>query len=448
MYWCKECGSETKKWYGRCLTCKEYNTLVEFKEKSVSNSKKTNQDLNKFDQNISLEKLSEVKIKSDKRQSTNIPELDLVLGGGFVEGSLILLGGNPGIGKSTLILQMAAEVTKSKKLLYISGEESTTQIKLRANRLNLEPENNFLIGNFKELEEIFKIATKNEIKYLIIDSIQTIFTSSNTSSSGSVSQVKECTLQLMYFAKQQNITIIIIGHVTKDGEIAGPKLLEHMVDTVLYLEGEKNTGYKVLRSIKNRYGKAGEIGLFEMTSVGLLSVKSIESFFLEEDIDASGTVIGVLEEGERNMFVEIQSLLIPTDFGYPKRTTQGYDLQRLNLLLGVIQKRLDLNFTNYDCYLNIANGFKSKQISLDLAVVASLISARNDIEIPRDELFIGEVSLSGTIKRVYNQEEKVEQALKLGFNKIYCNNNKSIKFKNENKIIDCRNIKSLGLHKK
>lgn len=442
MFFCKECGYESKKWYGRCPSCKEYNTLVDApglgkKKKEVDRT----QDISSggAGRKVGISKLKDVNIVNEARITTKIDEFDRVVGGGIVKGSLILLGGNPGIGKSTLTLQIAESLSSANSLLYISGEESTSQIKLRSERLKVKLNDNFLISNNKELEEIFELALKNDIKYLIIDSIQTIYLGSNSGSSGSVSQVKECTLQIMYFAKKYGITVIIIGHVTKEGDIAGPKVLEHMVDTVLYLEGEKNTDYKILRSNKNRFGKVGEIGLFEMSKEGLESVDSVAEFFLDSQIEASGTTIGTILEGERILFVEVQSLLINSDFGYPKRTTQGYDLQRLNLLLGVIQKRLNLSFSTLDCYLNLSSGIKSKEVSLDLAVVMSLISARKNTIVDKKTIFIGEVSLTGEVKKVHRQEERIEQALKLGFTKIYCNESK---IKDE-RIKNCSTINDL-----
>lgn len=442
MFFCKECGYESKKWYGRCPSCKEYNTIVDapgLRKKKKEVDKTQNISSSSAREEVSISKLKDVNIVSESRINTRIDEFDRVVGGGIVKGSLILLGGNPGIGKSTLTLQIAESLSSAGALLYISGEESTSQIKLRSERLKVKMNDNFLISNNKELEEIFELALKNDIKYLIIDSIQTIYLGSNSGSSGSVSQVKECTLQIMYFAKKYGISVIIIGHVTKEGDIAGPKVLEHMVDTVLYLEGEKNTDYKILRSNKNRFGKVGEIGLFMMSKEGLESIDSVAEFFLDSQIEASGTTIGTILEGERILFVEVQSLLINSDFGYPKRTTQGYDLQRLNLLLGVIQKRLNISFSTLDCYLNLSSGIKSKEVSLDLAVVMSLISARKNTIIDKTTVFIGEVSLTGEVKRVHRQEERIEQALKLGFTKIYCNENKM----KDERIMNCSTINDL-----
>lgn len=417
MFYCKECGNESKKWYGKCPSCKNFNTLVEVKNE-VSNQNKNKQN---FETDIKIEKLKDVNITKENRLLTKIEELDRVLGGGLVKGSLVLLGGTPGVGKSTLTLQVAKNITKDNKLLYISGEESTSQIKLRSQRLQQELTDNFLIANLKNLEQIIQESLKEQVKYLVIDSIQTIFTSNNPGVSGSVGQLKECTLNLMYFAKKHSITIILIGHVTKDGEIAGPKLLEHMVDTVLYLEGEKNTNYKILRSSKNRYGKVGEIGLFEMQNLGLVSLDKIQSVFLQTNQAEEGTAIGAIEEGDRIIFLEAQALAVPVDFGYPKRTTQGYDLQRLNLLLGLIQKRLNISYSNFDCYLNISTLLKSKTYSLDLAVIIALISAKNGTKIPKDSLYLGEVSLNGMVKSVNKQVEKIKEAQKLGFKKVYCN---------------------------
>ncbi len=440
MFYCKECGNEFKKWYGKCPSCKNFNTFIEFKQETSIKKNKQN-----FDQEVYVEKLKDINIEVDDKVKTNIKELDRVLGGGLIKGSLILLGGTPGVGKSTLTLQLCQNISEENELLYISGEESTSQIKMRSKRLKQNLNDNFLIANIKSIEQIIDQALKLNIKYLVIDSIQTVYTVDNPGISGSVGQLKESTLKLMYFAKKYKITTILIGHVTKDGEIAGPKLLEHMVDTVLYLEGEKNTNYKVLRSTKNRYGQVGEIGLFEMGQEGLKSLEEINSLFIQNKNAEEATALGAVVEGNRIIFLETQALVVAVDFGYPKRTTQGYDLARLNLLLGLIQKRLNINFSNYDCYLNISTLLKNKTYELDLAVIVSLISAKKNIKIPRENLYLGEVSLNGEIKQVTQQNQKIKEAQKLGFKKVYCNalviNKKDYKIQ----IIDINNIDDLKI---
>lgn len=433
MYFCKECGNEYKKWFGRCPTCKEYNTLIEVKEEKLYKVK------NKDDRNVKVEKLREVKGISENRISSYIKEMDYVLGGGFVEGSLNLIGGSPGVGKSTITMQVTINISRNSKVLYVSGEETASQIKIRADRIDKNLSDNLLVVNLKNLENIQRLTLENEIKFLVIDSIQTIHSSSNIS--GTVSQLKECTLKLMYFAKENSITILMIGHITKDGEIAGPKLLEHMVDVVLYLEVEKVTGYKLLRSQKNRFGKVGEIGVFQMQENGLQPVVINQTQFGNQSINTEGIAFSMVSESDRIFVSEIQGLTVPTLFGYPKRIVQSYDVNRLNLLLGLMYKRLNIDCSNVDCYLNLSFNLKNNNIT-DLAVIVSLMSIVKNILISRDVIYLGEVSLTGEVKEVVNLSDKVTEAKRLGFKTIYCNNYQMIKVSNMN-IVDIRNIEEL-----
>lgn len=438
MFYCKECGNESKKWYGRCPVCKEYNTFVEVrkvKKESLNNKK------NYLESEIKLTKIKEIKNNDKSRVLTSIAEFDYVLGKGFVPGSLILLGGSPGVGKSTLILEVASNIANSYNLLYVSGEESLQQIKIRANRLQLDINDNLSFTTSKDVDLIIETSLKNDIKCLIIDSIQTIYSQEVKGIAGSTSQVKECTLRLMYFAKETNTTVIIIGHITKDGDIAGPKLLEHMVDVVLYLEGEKNTNYKILRTSKNRYGNVPEVGIFEMEDEGLRSAHSIENYFLNSNIIVPGKVVGCTIEGDRIFFCDVESLLIKTEYGFAKRTTQGYDLSRMNLLLGIIQKRLKINLSQDDCYLNVSGAIKNNERSLDLAVIMSLISSKTDYVLDKNNIFIGEVGLGGEIKQDQGIKKKIELAEKYGFKRIFCKLDPAIRLNSkEIKIFNCSTI--------
>ncbi|MCG3719077.1 DNA repair protein RadA, partial [Aliarcobacter butzleri] len=344
-------------------------------------------------------------------------EFDLVLGGGIVPGSLTLIGGSPGVGKSTLLLKVAGSIAKSnKKVLYVSGEESAGQIKLRANRLEANSDNLFLLSEIK-LEEIMDELLREDYEVCIIDSIQTIYSSSLTSAPGSVSQVREITFELMRKAKESNIAMFIIGHITKDGSIAGPRVLEHMVDTVLYFEGEASRELRMLRGFKNRFGSTSEIGIFEMTAEGLISAKDIASKFFDKNKSQSGSALTVSMEGSRAIILEVQALVCESTYPNPKRSATGFDTNRLTMLLALLEKKIDLPLNNYDVFINISGGIRIKESSADLAVIAAIISSFRDRPISKESVFIGEVSLTGEIKDVYSIDIRLKEAQAQGIKK-------------------------------
>ncbi|WP_163651651.1 DNA repair protein RadA [Listeria sp. PSOL-1] len=413
---CNSCGYESPKWMGKCPNCGEWNQMVE----ALAPSKKTRTSFHHTDEPSKAMRITDVTSESEKRIQTKMPELNRVLGGGVVEGSLVLVGGDPGIGKSTLLLQVSAELTLSgKKVLYISGEESVKQTKLRAERLRVSGEHLYLYAetNLDDIQE-----TINFIKpdLVIIDSIQTIYHPDVTSAAGSVSQVRESTAALMRIAKMQNITIFIVGHVTKEGAIAGPRLLEHMVDTVLYFEGEKHHAYRILRAVKNRFGSTNEIGIFEMRDIGLVEVVNPSEVFLEERLqDASGSTVVASMEGTRPVLVEIQALVSPTMFGNAKRMATGLDHNKVSLIMAVLEKRVGLLLQNQDAYLKAAGGVKLDEPAVDLAVAISIASSYHDKPTSNTDCFIGELGLTGEIRRVSRIEERVKEAAKLGFKRIF-----------------------------
>jgi DNA repair protein RadA/Sms len=421
-YSCQNCGAVTFKWSGKCLDCGEWNSLVEeFAEggsasthfshinqekKLKSNSKKT----------IDLFKL-DGEAKEFPRIETNIGELDRVLGGGLVQASVVLLGGSPGIGKSTLLLQTAQSLAKKNvRIIYISGEESVDQIRLRAKRMGVLQSNIELAATTNVSEIINSIKASNEPTLVIIDSIQTMFLEDLSSAPGSVSQVRACAGELTIFAKKNNITLLIVSHVTKDGQIAGPKVLEHMVDTVLYFEGEKDLQFRILRAIKNRFGKAGEIGVFEMNEIGLSEVTNPSELFLTSyQNETSGTCVFAGLEGNRPILLEIQALVSPSFMPTPRRAVVGWDVNRLAMIIAVLGSRFGLNLFDKEVYLNIVGGLKIEEPSADLAAALSLISAARDIALPQSTVAIGEIGLSGEVRMVGNLEERLKEAAKLGF---------------------------------
>ena len=361
--------------------------------------------------------ITEVKQDDVTRFSSNNEELDLVLGGGVVPGSLTLIGGSPGVGKSTLLLKVAGSIASGgKKVLYVSGEESAGQIKLRANRLDANNEHVYLLSEIK-LEEIQDELLRENYEVVIIDSIQTIYSSNLTSAPGSVSQVREITFELMRIAKESNIAMFIIGHITKDGSIAGPRVLEHMVDTVLYFEGESSKELRMLRGFKNRFGSTSEIGIFEMTNEGLISAKDIASKFFDKSKAQSGSALTIVMEGSRALILEVQALVTESTFPNPKRSATGFDGARLNMLLALLEKKIDLPLNNYDVFVNISGGIKIKESSADLAVVAAIISSFRDRPISKESVFIGEVSLTGEIKDVFSIDMRLKEAQAQGIKK-------------------------------
>lgn len=414
IYICQNCGTQSAKWMGKCTACNEWNTFIE----EVVNKKQTTSKLSvqvSGNQPLTLEEIKSVK---NKRISIGITEFNRVLGGGIVPGSLILLGGDPGIGKSTLALQVALGLN-DKKTLYISGEESLQQIKLRATRLN-KTNSNCLFLSETSLENLIAHTDQQRPDVLIIDSIQTISTETIESSPGSVSQVRECTSAILKFAKKNDIAVILIGHITKEGSLAGPKVLEHMVDTVLQFEGDTNYMYRILRSKKNRFGSTNELGIFEMRSDGLREITNpSEQLISKVSDDVSGTAIAATIEGARPFLIEIQALVSSAAYGTPQRSSTGFDLRRLNMLLAVLEKRAGFKLIAKDVFLNIAGGIKITDPATDLAVICSILSSNIDIAISHKNCFAGEVGLTGEIRAVGRIEQRIAEAQKLGFAKIF-----------------------------
>ncbi len=411
-FYCKECGNETSKWVGQCPACKEWNTLVDVPKASKRSLSKEDS-INRPSPVL----LSEVETKDDQRIRTNIQEFDRVLGGGIVIGSLILVGGDPGIGKSTLLLQMGQGLAKEKyKVLYISGEESPRQIKMRGNRLGP------LVGELKVLCEmnldiIVDVIQKESPDVVVVDSVQTMYNDEIATAPGSVSQVRETTLTLMQLAKSTGVSIFLVGHVTKEGTVAGPKMLEHMVDTVLYIEGDKSATYRIFRSVKNRFGSTNEIGVFEMRENGLVEVNNPSEYMLSGKPEGEpGSVVTASLEGTRPILVEVQALVSHTNFNLPRRTAAGTDYNRVNLLMAVLEKRLGLNMADKDAYINVAGGMRITEPALDLAVVLALLSSYKDKELESKTIAFGEVGLTGEIRAVTMAEKRVAEAQKMGFN--------------------------------
>lgn len=410
-FFCKECGYESSKWMGQCPACKEWNTFV---EEPVG--KKTASGRKAPAAKVKPCLLSEISLEQQDRISTGYPELDRVLGSGIVAGSLVLVGGDPGIGKSTLLLQVCGKLAaQEQKVLYISGEESLKQIKLRANRIG-EIKGQLLFLCETNLDAIESVIEEESPQVVVIDSIQTMFRDEVSSAPGSVSQVRESTNVLMQIAKGLGIAIFIVGHVTKEGVVAGPRVLEHMVDTVLYFEGERNASYRILRGVKNRFGSTNEIGVFEMQEKGLVEVENPSEYMLSgRPEDASGAVVACSLEGTRPILLEVQALVTQTNFGMPRRTAAGTDYNRVNLLMAVLEKRCHYEMSRYDAYVNIAGGMKMNEPALDLAIVMALVSSLKDRAVSSKTILFGEVGLSGEVRAVSMAEQRVNEAIKLGF---------------------------------
>ncbi len=416
VFVCKECGYETAKWMGLCSGCGEFNTLeenIKTKEKSSLGSSMNTTAHAKFSKPKKLEEISEI---DDKKISTKINEFDRVLSGGFVQGSLTLVGGDPGIGKSTLLLQICQSIgDQDKTILYISGEESVQQIKLRAKRLNISTGNLLLLAE-TNLDIIEATIKDVEPDIVIIDSIQTIMSENIASSAGSVTQTRESVSVFMKIAKGLNISIIIVGHVTKDGNIAGPKILEHMVDTVIYFEGDKNANYRLIRAVKNRFGNTNEIGVFEMRELGLAEIDNPSEYMLSgRPIGVAGSTVTCSLEGTRPILTEVQALVSYTTFGNPRRSANGIDFNRAVMLIAVLEKRGGLNLGSYDTYVNIAGGMRVNEPALDLALVASIASSFKNEVIDEYTLIFGEVGLTGEVRSVTNAERRLQEAIKMGF---------------------------------
>ncbi len=412
VYFCQECGFESSKWMGQCPGCKEWNTFV---EKTVD--KKT---AGKGKQSIAREAkvmpLSEIEMTKEERVLTEYKELDRVLGGGIVPGSMILVGGDPGIGKSTLLLQVCRNLSEKKvSVLYISGEESLQQIKIRAERIGTFGDDLRLLCE-TNLDTIQDVIAKEKPQVVIIDSIQTMYREEVSSAPGSVSQVRESTGVLMQIAKGMDITIFIVGHVTKEGVVAGPRVLEHMVDTVLYFEGDRHAAYRILRGVKNRFGSTNEIGVFEMREEGLCEVENPSEFMLSGRPEgASGSVVACSMEGTRPILLEVQALVCKSNFGIPRRTAAGTDFNRVNLLMAVLEKRLGIKMGECDAYINIAGGIKMNEPAIDLGIVLALLSSYKEKPISEKTICFGEVGLSGEVRAVNMAEQRVLEAKKLGF---------------------------------
>lgn len=409
VFFCQNCGHEESKWLGQCPVCKEWNTFAEEKVMAVKGGAKEKKE-------IQAVTLSSVSTDEDERMKTEFEELDRVLGGGIVPGSLVLVGGDPGIGKSTLLLQVCQKLSAmNKTILYISGEESLKQIKLRANRMGEFSENLYLLCE-TNLEFVRSAIERQKPDMVVIDSIQTMYNEEIGSAPGSVSQVRESTNILMQLAKGMNIAVFIVGHVTKEGTVAGPRVLEHMVDTVLYFEGDRHASYRILRGVKNRFGSTNEIGVFEMRKEGLVEVENPSEYMLSgKPENASGSVVACAMEGTRPMLMEIQALVCRSNFGMPRRTAAGIDYNRVNLLMAVLEKRLGLPLSNYDAYVNIAGGIRMNEPAVDLGIVMALASSYKEKPIAEDTIMFGEVGLSGEVRAVTMPEQRVAEAKKLGF---------------------------------
>ena len=410
VFFCQNCGHEESKWLGQCPACKEWNTFVEEKVTSVKAGTVRDK------KEAQIVALSSVETDEDERMMTEMAELDRVLGGGIVPGSLVLVGGDPGIGKSTLLLQVCQRLAAmNKKILYISGEESLKQIKLRANRMGDFSHTLFLLCE-TNLDMIRNVIEQQTPDMVVIDSIQTMYNEEVGSAPGSVSQVRESTNILMQLAKGLGISIFIVGHVTKEGTVAGPRVLEHMVDTVLYFEGDRHASYRILRAVKNRFGSTDEIGVFEMQKRGLVEVENPSEFMLSGRPEhASGSVVACAMEGTRPMLMEIQALVCKSSFGMPRRTAAGLDYNRVNLLMAVLEKRAGLPLSSYDAYVNIAGGIRMNEPAADLGIVMAIASSYKNKPVSEDAIVFGEVGLSGEVRAVTMPEQRVAEAKKLGF---------------------------------
>ncbi len=412
VYICTECGYKTPKWIGKCPECGEWNSLIEeIIEQPIS---KSIQNTNITD-SISIKKLSEISTQDEPRYLTGLSEFDRILGGGIVKGSLVLIGGNPGIGKSTLLLQICDYLCKNLSVMYFSGEESVRQIKLRANRLNVNTDNLFLISQ-NSMDNVIQIMTEKRPDIVIIDSIQTMSLGIISSSPGSISQVRECTQELMRVAKNLEISVLIVGHVNKDGAIAGPKVLEHIVDAVLYFEGERHMSFRILRAAKNRFGSTNEIGMFEMCNKGLQQIENPSKLLLQDrPKNIPGNCVACTMEGTRPILSEVQALVAKSGFGAPRRTSTGFDYNRTYLLLAVLEKRAGFIFSSLDVYINVVGGFKLDEPAADLPIILSLHSALKDKPIANDVAAFGEVGLSGEVRSVGNALSRLNEIYKLGF---------------------------------
>lgn len=440
VYICSECGYESPKWYGKCPSCGEWNTMnEELKEKTSTSFTKTR--ISNYAPPVLIKDISTT---DEIRYKTGLSELDRVLGGGIVKGSLVLLGGDPGIGKSTILLQICEHLGKDNKILYVSGEESKRQLKLRATRLNVNNDNLY-IQTQTDVELISETIRQDKPDLVMIDSIQTMSLNELQSSPGSITQVRECTNYLMRVAKSLDIPLIIVGHVNKEGSIAGPKVLEHVVDAVLHFEGDKQMSYRILRAVKNRYGSTNEIGVFQMTDSGLMEVENPSQMLLSgRPKNVSGTCVACAMEGTRPILAEIQGLATTTGYGNPRRMSTGFDYNRMSLILAVLEKRAGYYFSNTDTYINVVGGLRLDETAVDIAVAMALVSSLKDVVIPEHALAIGEIGLAGEIRAVNHISQRVSEAIRLGFKRIVIpyHNLKDIKIKSTDaEIIGVRDIR-------
>ena len=426
-FFCQNCGAQYSKWQGQCNSCKEWNTIVEeiIQKEEKSSWKPSSTESKRVSKPL---RIKEIDSSQEVRMDTTDGELNRVLGGGIVPGSLILLGGEPGIGKSTLLLQISLKLPY--KTLYVSGEESQKQIKMRAERINPNSDNCYILTETKT-QNIFRHIVETEPDIVIIDSIQTLHTDYIDSTPGSISQIRETTAELIKFAKETNIPVILIGHITKDGNIAGPKILEHMVDTVLQFEGDRNHVYRILRSLKNRFGSTAELGIYEMQGSGLREVSNPSEILISHrEEELSGTAIASTLEGMRPLMIEIQALVSTAVYGTPQRSTTGYNAKRLNMILAVLEKRAGFRLGTKDVFLNVTGGISVDDPAIDLAVVAAILSSNEDIAVGKDVCFAGEVGLSGEIRPVNRVEQRIQEAEKLGFTTIFVSKYNKISAKN------------------
>lgn len=425
VFECEACGNQQSKWLGKCPECGAWDSFIELKAEQVAILKELSKKINTPSEAICIE---DVELEHFTRISTEDVELDLVLGGGIVEGSLILIGGSPGVGKSTLLLKIASNLAqKGKKVLYVSGEESKTQIKLRADRLEANSPNLFLLTELC-FENIAEELYKQDYEFLIIDSIQTLYSSKIASAAGSITQVRELTFELMKVSKMKNISTFIIGHITKEGAIAGPRVLEHMVDVVLYFEGDATKEIRLLRGFKNRFGNTSEVGIFEMGPKGLISAKDLASRFFSRTKSSAGSALSVVMEGSRALVLEIQALVCESS--YPKRSATGYEKNRLDMLLALLERKLEIPLGHYDVFINVSGGVKISETAADLAVVAAIISSFKNRPLSKDSVFIGELSLNGEIREVFSLDVRLKEAKMQNF---------------KNAIIPNKSLENLGL---
>lgn len=415
VFYCTNCGNETPRWQGKCPACGAWNTIEEHIEKPAASGIKAKS--SPVGQSKRPQRLQDVSADGETRFSTGMGELDRVLGGGAVAGSLVLVSGAPGIGKSTLLLQICNRLCAERKVLYVSGEESERQLKLRAERLGVSPEALYVLSETR-LSDILEATAETKPDILIVDSIQTLYNEENDSSPGSVSQVKDCTMSLMQLSKSNGITVFVVGHINKDGNIAGPKVLEHMVDSVLYFEGDPNSSYRLLRAAKNRFGSTNEIGVFEMRDMGLVEVPNPSQMLLEGRPEgASGTCVSCVMEGTRPVLAEVQALVAKTTLNVPRRASDGFDFNRAVLMLAVMEKRAGMKMSQFDAYINVIGGLRLDEPGADLPIVLALASSYRDICIPDDLVAIGEVGMTGEIRSVSHMNQRLAEIARLGFKK-------------------------------